>query len=83
MPSDTAATPPGTPQTLIPERGFSSVKEMPGGQGDALLVLRSEENAAAGSQETYVSVVGLDGRLRMPELLVPGHHKFEGIEVLA
>lgn len=70
----------------VPERGFSSVKAMPTPEGEetkALLCLRSEEDAAAGTQTAYISILGLDGSVKMPEIEVPGKHKFEGVEFIS
>lgn len=71
---------------LIPERGFSSVKEIPmsdGGRTSAVVALRSAEDSRAGTQTTFISVIGFDGRALMEEVEVPGGHKFEGVEIMS
>lgn len=65
--------------TLVPERGFSSATELPTagvGPTQALICLRSEENSAQGTQDTYLSILALDGSgPLLEETLVPGHMK--------
>lgn len=68
--------------TLTPERGFSSAKFVPGGGEKVVVALKSEENAEAGTQGSYITVFDMDGQVLMEEIPIPGAHKYEGIEFL-
>jgi soluble calcium-activated nucleotidase 1 len=41
---------------LTPERGFSSAKFLPNSKDRVIIALKSEENAALGTQTTYVTI---------------------------
>ncbi len=76
-------------QTRTPERGFSSAKFLPGSRDTVLVALKSAEDAAAGTQATYISVLAEapggagEWRVLMEETPLPIPAKFEGLEVLA
>jgi soluble calcium-activated nucleotidase 1 len=73
--------------TRTPTRGFSSAKFLPGSHDTVVLALKSEENADAGTQRSYIAVYaeGGDGSWRtlMEETALPIDRKFEGVEVLS
>jgi soluble calcium-activated nucleotidase 1 len=64
--------------TLTPERGYSAFKFVPGTNDNVIIALKSAENDVAGTQETFVSVFTVDGRMLLEEELM-GHSKFEGL----
>lgn len=73
-----------------PERGFSSVKFLPGSRDSVVIALKSEENAAAGTQRTFLTIYGeVPGsagsawKVLLDETPLPVESKFEGIEILA
>ncbi len=72
-----------------PERGFSSAKFLPGSRDSVLVALKSEENSAAGTQRTYITVFGEvpagsgQWRTLLEETELPLAAKFEGLEVLS
>jgi len=63
-----------------PRRGFSSFKFVPGTNEEVLVALKSEEDAKAETQLTYITVFTIKGQVLFPDTLVPSSHKFEGIE---
>ena len=65
---------------LTPTRGFSEFKFLPGSQDRIIVALKSEENEEKGTQNTYLTVFGVDGTLLMKETEIPGGMKFEGLE---
>lgn len=70
--------------THVPERGFSSVKEVPtvdGSRTTAVVALRSAEDSRQDTQTTFMSVLGFDGTRLMAEVEIPGGYKYEGIEL--
>lgn len=74
--------------TRTPERGFSSVKFLPGSRDSVVLALKSEENAEAGSQRTFLAIYQEDQasgtwKTLMEETPLPIDKKFEGVEVLS
>lgn len=74
-----------TVTTRVPERGFSSVKEVPtvdGTRTSAVVALRSSENGELDTQSAFLSVLGFDGVPLMEEVEVPGGYKYEGVEIL-
>ena len=73
-----------------PERGFSSVKFLPGSRDSVVIALKTEENAAAGTQRTFITIFGevpgsygAQWRVLLDETPLPVEKKFEGIEVLS
>lgn len=85
-PTVPSATP---PQVKTPERGFSSAKLLPGSRDSVVVALKSEENSVAGTQRTFITVMGENppgsGQWRslMEETELPMPGKFEGLEVIA
>ena len=69
---------------VVPERGFSSFKFVPGTDGKVILALKTveNENKATGESEQYsfVSMFDLTGEVLMPDQRIPGGAKFEGLE---
>lgn len=66
----------------IPTHGFSSFKFVPGTGDNVVVALKSEENENANTQNSFLTVFTLDGRVLLEEVEVPGAMKFEGIEIL-
>lgn len=73
-----------------PERGFSSVKFLPGSRDSVVIALKSEENAAAGTQRSFLTIFGMvtgssgtTWKVLLEETELPMQKKFEGIEVLS
>eukprot|EP01064_Diplonema_japonicum_P026638 TRINITY_DN3813_c0_g1_i1.p1 TRINITY_DN3813_c0_g1~~TRINITY_DN3813_c0_g1_i1.p1 ORF type:complete len:356 (+),score=111.67 TRINITY_DN3813_c0_g1_i1:31-1098(+) len=66
---------------VTPERGFSSAKFVPGTNDEIMVALKSAENEADQTQETYISVFALDGTILMEETRI-GANKYEGIEFI-
>eukprot|EP01054_Gregarina_sp_Poly1_P002209 Gregarina_sp_Poly_1__2208@NODE_158_length_12340_cov_321_502159_g140_i0_p4_GENE_NODE_158_length_12340_cov_321_502159_g140_i0NODE_158_length_12340_cov_321_502159_g140_i0_p4_ORF_typecomplete_len467_score68_91Apyrase/PF06079_11/2_8e95_NODE_158_length_12340_cov_321_502159_g140_i036735073 len=64
-----------------PERGFSSFKFLPGTDDKIIIALRSAENEAKGTQETYLSVFSIKGDMLSEETQVSASQKYEGIEI--
>ena len=62
---------------IIPTRGFSSFKFLPGTNERIIVALKSEENN--GDIATYISVFDLSGRVLLSDVRV-GNEKYEGIE---
>lgn len=68
---------------VVPERGFSSFKFIPGTQDRAVLAIKSVEDSETDSQKTFVTAFEtLTGKILMKETEVPLDAKFEGIEFL-
>lgn len=68
---------------LTPERGFSSFKFVPHTEDTVIMALKSMENEVKGTQETYLTVFDIDGRMFMEETLIPGEKvKYEGLATL-
>ncbi|EEA06345.1 apyrase family protein [Cryptosporidium muris RN66] len=65
---------------IIPERGFSSFKFLPGSKDQIIVALKTVENSRIDFQSTYVSMFTIDGDLLIDDIKVPGEFKFEGIE---
>jgi soluble calcium-activated nucleotidase 1 len=62
-------------QSIIPERGYSSVKFVPGSHERLLLALKTEEDSVAGTVDTFITVLGVDGTVHMEDVRVPGRLK--------
>ncbi|KFD53115.1 Apyrase [Trichuris suis] len=61
-------------------RGFSAFQFIPL-TGDSLIVaVKSEETG--GVVNSYLTVFGIDGRILLPDSVIPGNFKFEGIELI-
>ncbi|XP_058804888.1 soluble calcium-activated nucleotidase 1 isoform X2 [Phymastichus coffea] len=63
--------------TLVPVRGFSSFKFLPGSDDTIIVALKTEEYQ--GATATYITAFNIDGRIIMPDLKV-SDNKFEGLE---
>ncbi|CAM9337634.1 unnamed protein product [Chrysoparadoxa australica] len=49
--------------TLTPERGFSTFKFVPGTEEKVIVAIKSEESEAAGTQDSYITVFTIDGKV--------------------
>lgn len=68
---------------LIPERGFSSFKFIPGTADRLVLALKSVEDSLAGTQETFITIFEtLTGKVVLNDTRVPYAVKFEGLEFI-
>ena len=65
---------------LTPTRGFSDFKFLPGSKDQIIVALKSEENDEAQTQNTYITVFDVNGKILMEETEIPGMMKFEGLE---
>ena len=66
---------------LTPERGFSSVKFLPGTGDRVVVALKSAEDAEAGTQQSFITAFDRQTlRVLLPETPVPGDFKYEGLE---
>ena len=63
-----------------PTRGFSDFKFLPFSQDTIIVALKSEENDAEQTQNSYITVFDLSGKILMEETEIPGGMKFEGLE---
>ena len=66
------------------------MKFLPGSHDSVIIALKSEENAAAGTQKTFFSIFGevpgsggTKWRVLLEEQPLPVEKKFEGLEVLS
>jgi soluble calcium-activated nucleotidase 1 len=67
--------------TATPERGFSTVKFVPGTNETVVAALKSEENEKEGTENSFMTVIDLERReVLMEEVPVPGNMKYEGLE---
>ncbi|XP_043686833.1 soluble calcium-activated nucleotidase 1 [Vespula pensylvanica] len=64
---------------LIPVRGFSSFKFLPGSEDTIIIALKTEEYQ--GKTATYIMAFSIDGTIIMPETKVMDK-KFEGLEFI-
>ena len=64
---------------IIPTRGFSSFKFLPGTNERIIVALKSEENN--GAIATYICVFDLSGHVLLKDVRV-GNEKYEGIELV-
>lgn len=63
-----------------PTRGFSEFKFLPESNDEIIVALKSEENEEEQTQNSYITVFDLEGRILLSESEIPGNHKFEGLE---
>jgi soluble calcium-activated nucleotidase 1 len=75
---------------VTPQRGFSSAKFLPGSHDTVIVALKSVEDAAAGTQTSFLTIFGevpgsggAEWRVLLDEVELPLAKKFEGIEVLS
>lgn len=70
----------------VPTHGWSSFKFVPWTSNKVIIALRSMEiedkATGAGEQATFVTIFGIDGEVFLEEQMIPGAHKFEGIEFI-
>lgn len=64
---------------LIPIRGFSSFKFLPGSQDSVIIALKTEEYQ--GKTATYIMAFTIEGTIIMPESKVMDK-KFEGLDFI-
>lgn len=64
---------------LIPIRGFSSFKFLPGSQDSVIVALKTEEYQ--GKTATYIMAFTIEGTIIMPESKVMDK-KFEGLDFI-
>ena len=67
---------------VVPERGFSSFKFVPGTQDSVIVALKSMEDEELQAQAAFVTVFSIDGAILMPETPLPGAYKYEGVAFL-
>lgn len=68
--------------TIVPERGFSTAKFVPGSGDEIILALKSAEYAATDRQTSYITVFTADGKVLLPEQEIEGDMKYEGLEFI-
>jgi soluble calcium-activated nucleotidase 1 len=62
---------------LVPIRGFSSFKFLPGSKDTIIVALKTEEYQ--GETATYITAFNINGQIIMPDIKV-SDKKFEGLE---
>jgi soluble calcium-activated nucleotidase 1 len=62
---------------LTPERGFSSFKFVPHTDDTVLVAIKSVELGDA--QESYLTVLDIQGNVLLADTKLPGDHKYEGV----
>eukprot|EP00923_Selenidium_pygospionis_P049766 GHVN01085746.1.p1 GENE.GHVN01085746.1~~GHVN01085746.1.p1 ORF type:complete len:205 (-),score=19.44 GHVN01085746.1:1258-1872(-) len=67
---------------VVPERGYSSFKFVPGTKDTVILALKSVENWETGEQKSYITAFKLDGQVLLEDSLIPSAHKYEGLEIV-
>ena len=65
---------------ITPTRGFSEFKFLPESNDEIIVALKSEENEEEHTQNSYITVFDLEGHILLHESVIPGNHKFEGLE---
>ena len=65
---------------ITPTRGFSEFKFLPESNDEIIVALKSEENEEQQTQNSYITVFDLEGHILLSESVIPGNHKFEGLE---
>ncbi|XP_066585218.1 soluble calcium-activated nucleotidase 1 [Prorops nasuta] len=65
--------------TLVPIRGYSSFKFLPGSNDNIIVALKTEE--FQGRTATYITAFNIDGTIVMPEIKIIDK-KFEGLEFI-
>ncbi|KAK6588042.1 hypothetical protein RS030_7974 [Cryptosporidium xiaoi] len=64
----------------IPERGFSSLKFLPGSFDQIIVATKSVEDSETDSQSSFITIFSLNGKILLKDEKIPGDHKYEGIE---
>ena len=65
---------------IIPERGFSSLKFLPGSFDQIIVAIKSVENSEGDTQSSFITIFSLNGKILLEDEKVPGEYKYEGIE---
>ena len=65
---------------VTPTRGFSEFKFLPNSGDSIVVAIKSEENEKEHTQNSFITVFSLDGRILLEETEIPGNHKYEGLE---
>ena len=65
---------------VTPTRGFSEFKFLPNSGDSIVVAIKSEENEMEHTQNSFITVFSLDGRILLEETEIPGNHKYEGLE---
>lgn len=63
---------------IVPVRGYSSFKFVPGTNKRVIIALKSEEDS--GSTRTYITLFDTDGSILIADQLISDSLKYEGIE---
>lgn len=64
------------PQTITPERGFSTAKFVPGSGDSVIFALKSAEYSATDRQTSFATVFTTDGKELMAEVEIDGDMKY-------
>eukprot|EP00917_Polyrhabdina_sp_WS-2016_P002444 GHVP01005218.1.p1 GENE.GHVP01005218.1~~GHVP01005218.1.p1 ORF type:complete len:374 (+),score=69.56 GHVP01005218.1:2202-3323(+) len=64
-------------------KGFSSAKFLPGSNETIVVAIKSEENSTTNTQNSYISVFDLNGKVYCEHIPLPHPMKFEGLEFAA
>ncbi|KAF7457796.1 Apyrase family protein [Cryptosporidium felis] len=67
---------------IVPERGFSSLKFLPGSFDQIIVATKSIENSEKDIQTSFISIFSINGNILLEDLEIPGNHKYEGIEFI-
>ncbi|TRY51278.1 Apyrase [Cryptosporidium tyzzeri] len=67
---------------IIPERGFSSLKFLPGSFDQIIVATKSVEESISDTQKSFLTIFTINGKILMEDLEVPGDYKYEGIEFI-
>lgn len=67
---------------VIPERGFSSLKFLPGSFDQIIAATKSVEDSKSDIQKSYITIFTISGKVLLEDLEVPGNYKYEGIEFI-
>ncbi|KAJ1613168.1 apyrase and calcium-activated nucleotidase SCAN-1-like protein [Cryptosporidium canis] len=66
--------------SIIPERGFSSLKFLPGSFDQIIVAIKSVEDSKNNLQKSFITIFTINGEVLLDDLEVPGNYKYEGIE---
>ncbi|OII73052.1 uncharacterized protein cubi_02283 [Cryptosporidium ubiquitum] len=65
---------------IIPERGFSSLKFLPGSFDQIIVATKSVEESKSDTQKSFLTIFTINGKILLEDSEVPGNYKYEGIE---
>ncbi|KAH0486967.1 MAG: uncharacterized protein KVP18_001003 [Porospora cf. gigantea A] len=65
----------------IPERGFSAFAFLPGSDDQLILAVKTEEDLTSLVQRTFMTIFDMQGKVFMPDTLLPDNAKYEGLEI--